>query len=517
MARHSLLVALVFASPASAQTELFHFTDSSKMFGRPVVSLSDIDQDGVRDFAIGYGKLSSKGVLLVSGKDGSVINGQSGWPMDEIVAVGDVDGDGVDDLGLARQNANEFRVVRLPSLETFIVVSEIEFYFGVTLAGVGDVDKDGYGDVLAGAPRATVGYHECGWVRLYSGKTMAMLEQWSGFGPNAHFGAAVAAAGDVDADGWPDFLISEPDTANPSVYVYSGKNSAQMAKVVSSQTYDRFGSSIAGGFDLNQDGHPDFVVGAPFADSPPNYDSGRVDVVSGASFTNLATYFGTQMNGRFGEAVAPAGDVDHDGVMDIMVGAPDHVTAFGVGKGAVRVFSGATGAQIRAWFGSSTSAGFGRHVAGLGDLNGDGFAEVAFSEATGAWVHSGKAYDSTWDLYGTGVAGSNGLPEIAPSGDPTICAAWQLDLRSAAPATSPALILVGAVAVDLPSAYGGSILAAPNATVALVLPNGTTSIQVAPCNVMLTGVEAYLQLLHQDAGAPAGIAFSRGLHLVLGL
>ncbi len=520
--RPSLFVTLLFGSTAFAQTELLHLTgDPGMKIGRSLAALSDVDQDGVPDFAVGYTYLDLPGVAIRSGRDGSWLGNHLGSPSTRVRGVGDVDGNGMIDLGIGDPSLGVVRVITFPSTLTVFQIDEVDgIEFGASFAGVGDVDQDGIGDILIGAPNATVTKFECGYARLYSGKTGALLHQWNGLDPSGHLGASVAAAGDVDHDGWPDLLIGEPNVVDPSVRVYSGKTKALLAEVVSNQSFDRFGTSIDGGFDLDQDGTPDFLVGAPRFDVAPAYDCGRVVVVSGATFTTLATFLGSQKDAHLGEAVAAAGDVDHDGVVDFLGGEPDHTLPFGIDKGAVRVFSGANGALLRSWHGASTSVGFGRVLAGLGDLNGDGFAEVGFAETSGAgnaWVHSGREYDAAWSLYGNGLSGTNGVPEIEPSADPTLCAPWQLELRCVATTPAPAIIVIGASAVDLPSAYGGSLLAAPNVVKALVLPSGTTALPISFCDVTLTGVAAYLQLVHADAGAPAGIAFSRGLHLVLGM
>ncbi|HEY3355167.1 MAG TPA: FG-GAP-like repeat-containing protein, partial [Polyangia bacterium] len=138
-----------------------------------------------------------------------------------------------------------------------------------------------------------------------------------------------------------------------------------------------FGFAVAGAGDVNGDGHPDVIVGA-YAYDAGGADAGRVAVYlgtsSGLTATPVWTYTGTEAGGVLGASVAGAGDVNRDGYADVIVGAP-----LAAGGGQALVFHGsAAGPRATpAWTASAGQAGawFGQ-VAGAGDVNGDGYADV---------------------------------------------------------------------------------------------------------------------------------------------
>ena len=145
------------------------------------------------------------------------------------------------------------------------------------------------------------------------------------------------------------------------------------------------GYSVASAGDVNADGVPDILVGAPsyyiefncflggpFPGAVPYNQAGRVWLYSGADGGILSTFDGDLPGDRFGHAVASAGDVNGDGVPDIAVGAPGD----GVNSGYVRIFSG-QGRRPPLFTLMDYSPTFGASVAGVGDQNGDGFDDVA--------------------------------------------------------------------------------------------------------------------------------------------
>src|SRR4029077_7614060 len=140
--------------------------------------------------------------------------------------------------------------------------------------------------------------------------------------------------------------------------------------------FDHFGCSVAGAGDLNGDGRADLVVGAYGADSN-GLDSGSVRVFSGQSGAQLFAFNGTLPGDWFGFSVHRAGDVNNDGVPDIVVGAP--ASDFGGDyAGAVRAISGANGATLftvagtGGGFGGAPGDLLGYAVSSVGDVNNDG-------------------------------------------------------------------------------------------------------------------------------------------------
>jgi hypothetical protein len=136
------------------------------------------------------------------------------------------------------------------------------------------------------------------------------------------------------------------------------------------------GASVAGGYDFDGDGFDDLVIGTPRADTAGKTDNGVVQVISGRTGGVLQQKAGDNSGDQFGQAVAIGGDVDNDGVRDVIVGAPLAINGGGLQTGMARVFSGATGANLHTFYGIAAGDRFGNSVDGGFDTNGDGFGDV---------------------------------------------------------------------------------------------------------------------------------------------
>ncbi len=208
--------------------------------------------------------------------------------------------------------------------------------FGWAIAGVPDVNGDNRGDILVSSPfDAAPGFpDQCGRVYLYSGSSGALLRSLgsAGFEAGGNFGFSVAGLMDVNGDGRGDLLIGAPlenPGASPTdcgrAYILSGATGGLLKKLLSPtpEVDARFGYSVAGLPDVNGDGRGDAIVGAPNEDpgAAPN-NAGRVHVYSGASGARLRTYGSSNpmASGRFGVAVAGLADVNGDGKGDLAIG-----------------------------------------------------------------------------------------------------------------------------------------------------------------------------------------------------
>lgn len=137
---------------------------------------------------------------------------------------------------------------------------------------------------------------------------------------------------------------------------------------------DRLGFAVAGVGDVNGDGIADLLAGAP-EDDNNGANSGSARVLSGYSRAILLSFNGDSAGDQFGHAVSGCGDFNLDGVVDLLVGAPfDDNT--GVDSGMARVLSGATGATLGTLNGTNAADHFGISVSAAGDVNGDGFSDL---------------------------------------------------------------------------------------------------------------------------------------------
>ncbi len=273
--------------------------------------------------------------------------------------------------------------------------------FGTAVASVGDLDGDGHDDVAVGVPLWNGADDNEGRVYVYRGSADGLntspttLDPTDQFG--SQFGASVAAAGDVNADGFDDMLVGSPwwdgtttaQTDEGRVYLYLGGSGGLQATPVTvdptNQSFAGFGAAASGAGDLNGDGYDDVVVGTPDWNGT-NADEGRADVYFGSAsgLTGPTTLEpADQRYAAFGASVAGAGDVDADGFADLLVGAPEWGTDPTEGEGSVWLYRGsATGLRpVPAVLNPTDqlNAAFGSTVAGAGDLNGDGFDDVALA------------------------------------------------------------------------------------------------------------------------------------------
>ncbi len=256
--------------------------------------------------------------------------------------------------------------------------------FALAMSCAGDLNGDGYADVAVGAPRAA---GTAGRVHVHLGGPRgpgesADLTLESPGGAGSLFGGAVAGAGDVNGDGYGDLLVGAiGEGVTPGrVHLYlGGRLGPEGAPSVSFAGSGRFASALAGAGDVNGDGHADVLIGAYGAATSPGVVHLHLGSESGIADTPDRTYEGPDGNGgQFGFSVAGLGDVNGDGYADFAAGAP----AANGSRGRVHVFhgQGAAAPDGPALSVDGVNAGggfFGHSVAGLGDGNADGYADLA--------------------------------------------------------------------------------------------------------------------------------------------
>lgn len=350
-------------------------------------------------------------LLRILTSPNSESDGQFGY---SIAALGDINGDGCDDL-----------IVGAPYEETYdwgraYVFSGqngslIRFYYGsyddwlgTAVSGISDINGDGYNDILIGAPGRFVDEPGNGVVYLASGFGGDFL-WWIPCPPHPTpdmgselFGNAVAEIGDVTGDGISDLVAGAygivtfaDESFAGHAYIINGSDGASLHLLWSQhwQGYGYFGCSVAGIGDIDGDGVPDVVVGAEGENAGYAYTfSGN----TGSLICELQSLY-PETDGRFGSSVAGIGDIDGDGIPDVAVGAPDEDAVL-ANAGRVYLINGSDGTVIRALQSPSDPAGnghFGAAVAGIDDVTADGIQDIlvgAPGESHDGYQGAGRVY-----------------------------------------------------------------------------------------------------------------------------
>ena len=326
--------------------------------------------------------------------------------------VPDHDGDGVSDVllaSLASDHGGDFEdVVQLRSGADGAFLHEwndaTSFQLGAHSSGAGDIDADGIGDfafvdLFFAVPDENV------WI--YSGATYAPILAYTPESQSVH---RLIPLGDVDADGHDDFVVSLPGIGSGAGAVrwISGRDGTALFKRRGDTDMDGLGARLARIADLDGDSFPEVAAGAP-----QNWfgTGGYVRIFSGRTGAIVRDLFGPAGVSEFGGfGLDDAGDVDGDGIHDVIVSTPGYDLPSGPNAGLVMVFSGADGSTLFEAAGANPGDYFGTAAVGLGDVNGDGFSDFHTWRSNDAVIWSGRTLQVLYRFDGSDTL------EIAGSG-----------------------------------------------------------------------------------------------------
>jgi hypothetical protein len=285
--------------------------------------------------------------------------------------------------------------------------NQVETWFGFSLGTAGDVNRDGYDDVIVGAPFYDGGDIDEGAAFVYHGSAtgLSTTPDWTAESnqAEAYFGISVGTAGDVNWDSYDDVIVGAPfydggQTDEGGIFVYHGSATGLSTTpdwtAESNQAGAYFGQSVGAAGDFNSDSYDDVIVGAIGYSSGP-YIGAAFVYYGGSGFNGPGTtppliLEDLQGEYRFGISVGTAGDINVDGVDDVIIGAEGAAFVYHGGSG----FNGPSTTPALTLEGPQGEYQFGISVGTAGDVNGDGYDDVIIGAEEAAFVY----YGGYWPL-----------------------------------------------------------------------------------------------------------------------
>ena len=390
---------------------------SGNVFGICVSSAKNINGDAYWDVIVsaqGFGGSRGKVYIFFGGinMDNNADLSASGETTQSasfgysVSSAGDVNGDGYSEIIASAPiyNSNSGRAyLIMNSVNTSDLTMTGEntnSYYGHSVAAAGDLNGDGYGDVIVGSYRYGASFTGRAYI-FYGGQFMDNVADiiLTGGGANNYFGFSVSSAGDVNNDGYPDVIVGTGSNIGKTYIYYGGPAMDNIADVIFTRPGEYLGYSVSAAGDVNSDGYSDVIVGA----------NGKAYIYYGGSPMNNVedvTFTGETISDAFGNSVSGAGDVNGDGYSDVIVGAWGHGSF-----GRAYIYYGGSSMDNTADVildGDSIAHAFGISLSTAGDVNKDGYADVIV----------GTGFSNVAKIY-YGSALMNNIPDITLRGDPT--------------------------------------------------------------------------------------------------
>jgi len=430
---------------------------SGSHFGSAVEPVGDINRDGYLDLLIGSYRHDkdntngNEGAIYVylgtnSGLTATPFLLEGSQPSENLglyMSSGDINGDGFPDVllgapyfdilnDLGEVVPNVGRLAMLQGLDSGVELFDRFSYdksvaLGESVSGAGDVNGDGYADLIVGAPdydlldsSGNIVKQDVGAAFLYFGSATGVdkvnYQIIEGDQEWAYFGDAVRGVGDINGDGFTDVVIGTGRDNGPglplnsydvvdsqgntlsnagAVFIYYGNSSGldlnNPQPIYGDQAEAMFGQFyIAAAGDINKDGFADFMVGATKYDALDATGNTMIDAgavflfygsASGTQIDAPKIFYGSKSGMQMGSAMSAAGDVNGDGFPDLMIAEPsaDNPLNSGGAEGRTTVYLGSAsgfGNEKQEMYGKSAYGYFGAVVASAGDINGDGYSDV---------------------------------------------------------------------------------------------------------------------------------------------
>ncbi len=413
---------------------------STQRYGEQVTMEGDYNGDGYKDLAVGApktdsGQTNNGRAYLYLGSDTGLTD-TAVWTATcdsgdaffggDLSYAGNVDDDGYDDLivGASEMDSNmtdrgaaflyRGNASGLEDTASWVAYGEQAYaLFGYSVSNAGDVNDDGYDDVMVGAYQQDSLKSDAGRAYVFHGGSngLSSTADWvEGIHEsNAWFGQSVSYAGDLNDDGYDDVVVGAPKKGNGTdnygrVYFYYGTSSGLpdtssywLTPPTSSDA--QVGRTVTDAGDIDNDGYDDVVIGTDGDGAGGYFAAGKAWALHGSSSgiqypSSLRWEFAPNDNYmRFADDLANAGDINGDGHSDLIGGAPDHSSD----RGKLYLFTGSDtgyadmptstyeGPQIQSWFSTAVSAG---------DANSDGKPDIAVGahSYSGSLSESGKAF-----------------------------------------------------------------------------------------------------------------------------